>query len=172
VYLIRMVELASSLRSLAINGQNRFDIDSLGFRNSLRLEALVLEEVSASPSFFLSLVDRWQESMRFMELDRVRLKSGTWSQVLLPISDKLRLLGFRICGCGYSPDGTSSGLASKCRRRPIIGPDPSHIDTKEPRDLHALGDLQRQVNANRTAAGEPAFGDDEYQCIGLPSAVS
>lgn len=169
VNLIRMVELAPGLRSLAIDGRNRFDIGYIGFADSLRLESLFLEEVSVSPSFFLSLVDRCQDSMRYMELARVRLKSGTWPQVLLPISDKLlRLLSFRIRGCGYSPDGTSSHLATK-PFRPILGPEPKHIETRESRDLHALGDLQRQVNATRAAAGEPAFGDDVFQCIPLPS---
>ena len=65
--------------------------------------------------------------------------------------------------------GASSNL------RPGLLPpidDPKEIDTNDWKDMHALGNLQRQVNANRKAAGLPEMTDYDYRRTEMQSLES
>ncbi|EYE96844.1 uncharacterized protein EURHEDRAFT_401268 [Aspergillus ruber CBS 135680] len=158
-HLIRMVELAPNFKSLAINSPNILDLDELDFPPSLRLRSLCLGGVSISSHKLLSLIEQSKKTIRYINFSPVKLKSGTWEQVLVQLCTLPRLLDFRTCNSGYS---WRYGLA------PQLPPNPHcrlNIETVNPLDRCALGNLQRQVNANRIAAGFPSFTKSDYQYI-------
>lgn len=158
-HLIRMVELAPNLKSLTINSPNILDLDELDFPPSLRLRSLCLGGVSISSHKLLSLIEQSKKTIRYINFSPVKLKSGIWEQVLVQLCTLPRLLDFRTCNSGYS---WRYGLA------PQLPPNPHcrlNIETVNPLDRCALGNLQRQLNANRIAAGFPSFTKSDYQYI-------
>jgi hypothetical protein len=167
-HLFKMVELAANLESLSIGSTDylRFDPEPLSHN---RLRCLYLNSVTISSDSLLAFIFQSKDSMRFIELRLVKLDSGTWQHVLVELCRLPRLLDFAIESSGYSLTGSSSHLAPGFR--PPID-DPKDIETHNHLDFYALGNLQRQVNTNRVAAGfEPAF-DIRYSYINAPSLES
>lgn len=168
-HLLRMVELAPNLKSLAIYSRNILDLDELDFPPSLRLRSLFLIGVSISSRKLLSLVEQSRETIRYIDLTLVKLNSGKCHERLMPLCSLSRLLYFRTDDGGYSLTGASSHMAHQ------FIPDPEcseKIETLSRLDLLALGNLQRQVNANRVAAGFPQFREFYYRHIDQPSVES
>lgn len=158
-HLIRMVELAPNLKSLTVNIPNILDLDELDFSPSLRLQSLCLGGVSISSHKLLSLIEQSKETIRYINFSPVKLNSGTWQQALVQLCTLPRLLDFRTSRSGYS---WRHGLA------PQLPPNSYYclnIETVNPLDRCALGNLQRQVNANRIVAGFPPFTELDYQYI-------
>jgi hypothetical protein len=164
-----MVELAPNLESLALRSVDILDIDSLVFPSSLCLRSLYLEGVSVSCHVLLSLVKQLPENIRFINFRLVKLKSGTWQRVLLEMRQLPHLLDINIDHSGYSLTGPSSDLALRVLPNPEC---PQNIETMNGLDEHALGDLQRHVNANRTAAGFRPFPESDYRHINKLSLES
>jgi hypothetical protein len=157
----RIVEIAPNLESLAIHSVNILDIDFLTFPSSLCLRSLQLGGVSISSiTLLFFLLNQFAKRIRYIDFWFVKLKSGTWQQVLLHMCKLPLLLDINFDYVGYSPTGSSSHLAS------IRDPDPHcplNIETEHSFDLPALGVLQRQVNSNRIAAGFQPFSGDDYR---------
>lgn len=160
--LFRIAEIAPNLESLAIHSVNILDIDFLAFPYSLCLRSLCLGGVSISSDILLLLFDQSAKRIKYIDFWLVKLKSGTWQQVLLHMCKLPLLLDINIDFGGYSTTGSSSHLASR------IAPDPHYrpnIETENSLDFSALGVLQRQVNSNRIAAGFQPFPDTDYRHI-------
>lgn len=160
--LFRIAEIAPNLKSLAIHSVNILDIDFLAFPYSLCLRFLCLGGVSISSDILLLLLDQSAKRIRYINFWLIKLKSGTWQQVLLHMCKLPLLLDINIDFGGYSTTGSSSHLASR------IAPDPQYrpnIETENSLDFSALGVLQRQVNSNRIAAGFQPFQDTDYRRI-------
>lgn len=162
VHLFRLVERAVNLESLSISSMDLLNLDNIQFDRSLRLKSLNLSRVSISSHTILSLVEQCKESIRSIQLWTVELNSGTWQHVLLQMSKLPHLIYFAIESSGYSSTGTSSNLALELLPPPD---DPDDIETSNFLDTFALGNLQRQVNANRSAAGFSQFSEYEYRHI-------
>lgn len=161
-HLFRLVELAVNLDSLAISCTDLLSLDNIQFGRSLRLKSLYLSGVAISSHTLLSLVEQCNESIRSVQLWLVKLNSGTWQHILLQMSKLPHLLDFAIGSSGYSLTGTSSNLATQLLPPPD---DPEDIETSNLLDIYALGNLQRQVNANRTAAGFSRISEYDYRHI-------
>lgn len=115
----------------------------------------------------LRLVNRKQSqgTIAFIDFSLVRLNSGTWQQIFMELCTFQHLLDFYIQHSGYSLAGSSSGLAA------IMLPDPKcllSVESENPLDTNALGNLQRQVNANRISAGFPPCPERDYRYINFP----
>ncbi|KAI9643784.1 hypothetical protein NHQ30_007134 [Ciborinia camelliae] len=159
-YLSRLVELATNLDSLTIRCTDIVNLDTIRFPCTMHLESLCLSSVAIPSEKFLALIEQSKESIRIVELWLVKLNSGTWQDILLPMSELLHLIDFQIESSGYSLTGMSSHLADEL----IFAPDASKpIETHSWSDYEALVNLQGQVNANRVAAGLSPFSAYEYR---------
>lgn len=97
--------------------------------------------------------------MEYISLLTVKLKSGTWEQVLLELCKLPHLLDVDIDYSGYSAGGSSSHLD-----QPLPSQDQHlQIETSQNPDWGVLGDLERRVNSNRIAMGLQPFGDGRYR---------
>jgi hypothetical protein len=157
-----MLELATNLDSLKISSFNILDLDPFDIPSSLRLRCLHLEGVAISPEALLTLMNQSEETIRYINLYRVNLSSKTWYYVLLRMNKLFKLLDIQMEHCGYS--GSSAHLNGDCRD--IF----QSIESCGFDDSMALGKLQRQVNANRVAAGLQPFSHLKYHWSPEPPA--
>lgn len=155
IYLSRLVEAAVNLDSLSIGSTNILNLDNIEFASSLRLKSLRLRSVSISPLRLTSLVEQCKDTVKHIELDFVKLNSGTWQDVLMQMCKLPHLHYFFVESVGYSSTGSSSHLADA----PRPPDDLESIETLNFIDLNALGNLQRQVNTNRVATGLPPISE-------------
>ena len=160
IHLFRLVQAAINLDSLLIRCTDVLTLDNIEFSPSLRLKSLCLDGVSISSPKLISLVEQCKDTVKHIELYLVQLNSGTWQNVLMRISKLPRLQYFLIDSVGYSLTGSSSELAARLLPQPD---NPADIETNNVFDLFALGNLQRQVNANRVATGLPPMSKSVYQ---------
>lgn len=163
--LFKMIQSAPSLQSLAVRSRDILDLDYLRFPPTLRLRSLYLSGVRISSNNLLSLFKQSQGTIAFIDFSLVKLNSGTWQQIFMELCTFQHLLDFYIQHSGYSSAGSSSGLAA------IMLPDPEcslSVESENTLDTNALGDLQRQVNANRISAGFPPCPETDYRYINLP----
>lgn len=165
-HLFRMVENAPKLESLILSSVNILDFDSVTFPSTLCLESLHLGGVSISSDVLLSLINQSAHKMKYISFWLVKLKSGTWQQVLLQLCKLPRLLDINIDYGGYTLTGSSSHLADRLLPSPECRP---NIETMHTLDLTELGNLQWQVNSNRIAIGLQPFPDTDYRHINKPS---
>jgi hypothetical protein len=91
--------------------------------------------------------------MRFLHLDHIELVSGTWLHVLFQIKKNLKLITI-----SFMPsDPFFDGLRG---------------DGSDYEDViflsHALGDIQRQTNVNRIAAGLKPWTNKTYWYLRCP----
>lgn len=105
-------------------------------------------------------MERNHETLRSIFLWTVELKSRTWTNVLIQLCLHPQLEVFHMDSCGYSRDGKSSRWAPG-----LLPPidDPQDIETLHLPDTFALGNLQRQVIANRHVKGLLEMGEFEYR---------
>lgn len=162
IYLSRLVQAAVNLDSLAISSTDILNLDNIEFASSLRLRSLCLSSVSISSFRLTSLIEQCEDTVKRIHLNLVKLNSGTWRDVLMQMCKLPRLHFFFIESVGYSLTGSSSDLATRLLPQPD---DPDDIETHDSFDLYALGNLQRQVNANRVAAGLPPISEYYYRHV-------
>lgn len=160
--MLRMIEIAPNLQSLAIHSLDVLDIDFLAFPSSLCLRCLDLGGVSISCNNLLSLINQSIHSIRYINFSLVKLNSGTWRQVLVRMCQLPYLLDIIIDASGYSLTGTSSDLALGLLPERDC---PQDIETIDSFDVPALGNLQRHVNSNRIAFGLQPFPETDYRHI-------
>ncbi|OKO89697.1 hypothetical protein PENSUB_13763 [Penicillium subrubescens] len=163
-----MVELATNLEFLTIGSTDylRFDPEPL---SQNRPRYLYLNSVSISSDGLIAFINQSKESIRYIELRHIKLDSGTWQHVLLELCRLPHLLDFAIKSSGYSSTGSSSHPAPG-----LLPPihHPEDIETYNDLDFYTLGNLQRQANTNRRAAGFEPVSNDSYSYINRPSLVS
>ncbi|KAL2818782.1 hypothetical protein BDW59DRAFT_126510 [Aspergillus cavernicola] len=153
-HMFKLIEYATSLRSLSISGSapTPLPLDHIKFPQSLRLRYLNFNAVSISLSNLLSLVNQCADCIEYITCWSVTLNSGDWQHFLSRLC-QLRppdLLNVFVHSCGYSRTGESSHLA------PTVTPpygDELDTETQNDGDIRVLATLERQVRANRAAAG-------------------
>jgi hypothetical protein len=158
--LFRFIKLAENLTSLQISSNDILNLDDLDFSSLDHLHILYLSDTAISSENFLSLIERCSETMSRIEFLRVELNSGTWQDILVQISQLRSLRYFHIDSSGYSQTGQSSHLAPG-----LLPPldDPQDIETHNFLDYNALGNVQRKVNANRSAVQLPQMTSFDYR---------
>lgn len=171
----KLVELAVNLTSLSIVGNlyaNRLNLETLHFPQT-HLTYIHLNQVAISSQKLRSIFVQSEKTIRTVKLKDIRLRSGTWQAILLPMSEFLHLVNFTISSSGYSSIGTSSNLvpshpsirrpqievSSNPTRRPLsfgtmTGASSTlvelqGIETLFLPDFGALAKLQHQVSVNR-----------------------
>lgn len=142
----RMVESAPNLESLSLSSANVLDFDLVAFPPTLCLESLHLGGVSVSSDVLLSLINQSAHKMKYISFVLVKLKSGTWQQVLFQLCKLPRLLDINIDYSGYTLTGSSSHLADSLLPSPDA---PLKIETLHDPDLTELDNIQWRVNLNR-----------------------
>ncbi|EEA23136.1 hypothetical protein TMatcc_001997 [Talaromyces marneffei ATCC 18224] len=149
-----LIKSSSNLLSLSILGDLtlisfvKFD---LGLR--LRLESLKLCELEITSYDLLALLEACKESMRFISLDYLELVSGSWLHVLVQIKKNLTKLNtfFFMPSDPYLDElGSEDPEFEVCFL------------------WHALGDIQRQTNSNRIAAGLKPWTSKTYLHLNYP----
>lgn len=158
----KFIQLAEELESLRVSCTHVLNIDALDATNLHKLRSLELTRVKISHTMLLSIMERNHKTLRSIFLWSVELKSGTWTDVLIQLCLHPQLKAFHTDSCGYSRDGESSRWAP--RLLPPID-NPTDIETLHLPDTFALGNLQRQVNANRLVKGLLEIGELEYRRI-------
>ena len=149
--LFQLLEAAENLEALRIGCTNPLDFDRITF--PLRLRTVVLSRLILTSNSLSSILGN-SHAIRWVKLNRVQLKSGTWRDVLMTLSQSppKQLLKFSMRTCGYSSTGESADLRNhvlRDRRRY----DAVSIETKSESDLPALHCLQRIASKNRAALG-------------------
>lgn len=165
--LFRFIELAENLDSLHLLSTDILNLSGLGglnFSHKLRLRDLYFSNVSISSENLLYLIEQCKHSICRIEFYRVELNSGTWQDILIMLSRLPSLQYFYICSSGYSRIGGSSDLAP--RHLPSMD-EPQQIETNSLLDNYALGKLQCQVNANRTARRLQRISEFTYKFLHL-----
>ncbi|KAL2038950.1 hypothetical protein N7G274_008290 [Stereocaulon virgatum] len=158
--LFRFVEAAPNVKFLRIRATHVVDMDLCSFAKFRNLHVLELRNLKASIDNFLHIIEQNMDSLRAVDLEDFQLTSGTWEHFLLMLCSVPRLDYFEISGCSYDKDGLSAWLAPQCLH---IFDNVRAIETKSFRDYHALGNLQRQIIANRAAAGLPQMDEHDFQ---------
>lgn len=151
--------IPDGLHSLSIIATHVLDMDLLETHNLRSLQTLYLNRVKISQETLTSISYRNTSSLKFIQLNDIELKSGTWESVLLDFCSLSSLECFWIHSCGYARDGTSRHLA------PGLYPpvdDPQEIESLNHGDLDALGSLQTHVNQVRMLAGDEPFTEFDY----------
>jgi len=155
--LSKIIEAAENLTSLHIGSANLLTLHNLDFSSLNRLHTLQIKGAAISCEDILSLMDICSEAMCRIRLNDVQLRSGTWEDVLLRISQLPSVQWFRLSWCGYARDGESSHLI------PPLGPSVNHyIASTHTADYAALRDLKQKVNDNRSVVGLPELQDHLY----------
>ena len=144
------IENANNVESLRIKVTHVLNMDLLNTARFCRLRVLELRNLKVSWENFIAIVDNNRETLRAIDLDGIQLKSGTWKALLLKLCSLPQLDYFSMDACSYSSDGLSAWLV------PVATAEmDSAIETGSILDLHALGDLQRQVMYRRDLIGLP-----------------
>lgn len=168
-YLFSIIESAIRLTSLAISATDMLELGCVSFSPFLRLRSLYLCRAHISARNLCSLIDQSSDSIKYIKLRMVGLKSGktsgTWKHVLLQMAKLPHLIDFGIDSSGYSRLGSSSHLDSSFI---LAQTEMQTIATLDPSDYSTLGHLQRAVNANRTATGLRPFSERKYMFLELP----
>jgi hypothetical protein len=155
-----LIQLAEELEYLRISCTHVLNMDTLDATHLYKLRSLELCRVKISHTMLLSIVKQNHETLRSIFLWTVELKSGTWTDVLIQLCLHPHLEAFHMDSCGYSRDGQSSKWSLG-----LLPPidDPQDIETLHLPDTFALGNLQRQVIANRRANGLLEMGEYKYR---------
>lgn len=133
-----LMKSSPNLLSLTILGD--YTLVPLSNPNSsptLRLESLDLSALEITSYHLLTLLEACKESIKFISLDNMKLLSGTWLHVLVQMKKYKNLITVFF----MHSDPFLDGLRDE---------DEDFVDVFL---SHALGDVQRQTNANRHAAG-------------------
>ncbi|TAQ90831.1 hypothetical protein B7494_g873 [Chlorociboria aeruginascens] len=163
VQFFELIQLAEELESLRISCTHVLNMDALDATHLYKLHSLELRRVKISHTMLLSIMERNRKTLRSIFLWSVELKSGTWTDVLIQLCLHPHLEVFHMESCRYARDGQSSRWAPG-----LLPPidDPRDIETVHVPDTFALGNLQRQVNANRHVKGLLEMGEYYYRHVG------
>ena len=156
----RFIEAAPNVKILRIRATHVFDMDLFKVTEFCSLHVLELRNLKISLEHFLSIIEQNIDTLRAIDLEDFQLVSGTWEHFLLRLCSLPCLDYFEISGCSYDKDGLSAWLAPRGLQRLD---NVRTIETRSLRDYHALGNLQRQIMANRDAAGLPQIDDRDFQ---------
>ncbi|MBE3045285.1 hypothetical protein IMZ48_22580 [Candidatus Bathyarchaeota archaeon] len=168
-HLSRLVQAAVNLESLAIFSTDNLKLDNFKFASPLRLRTLCLLSMSISSPKLVSLLQQCKDTIKHVDFTLVKLNSGKWQDLFVGFCKIPNLHFFAVHAVGYSETGSSSHLAECLLPEPD---DPRDIETRNSRDYHALGNLQRQVNANRAAVGLPPISEYEFRHVEKESLES
>lgn len=131
--------IQSSPNSLYLTMHSNCTLVPLTTINSVpgfRIESLHFSALEITSYHLLALLEECKCSITFISLDHITLLSGTWIHILFQIKKCKNLIDFSLEHCVPFLDGFWFEYAKTDKLLP-----------------HALGDVQRQVNANRLAAG-------------------
>jgi hypothetical protein len=139
-------------------------VENLGFSQPLRLESLNLGRVYISSYEVLGLLEQCKDTIKYFSIDYVALDAGTWLHLLMQIKKNLKLFNFFLFRwkisleqkMDYGDMWLSYGFFRRDYQLICL----------------ALGDIQRQVNANRLAAGLELWSKKEFQALDLPPLQS
>ena len=106
--LFRVVDLAPNLKALEIRSANLLDLDTVAFPPSLRLRTLDLGGVSFSRNPPLTIINQSASETRDIRFQYVKLKFGTWHQVLLQMCNLSKFFDITTDCCVYLFTGSSS----------------------------------------------------------------
>lgn len=124
----------------------------------LRLESLELLGVKITSYDLLALLEACKESIKFISLDCIELVSGSWLHVLVQIKKNLNLITFIFMQSDPFLEELGGGGEGNEHQRRIL--------------WRALGDIQRQTNANRIAARLKPWTAKTYSHLSCPSLKS
>ncbi|KAJ5304551.1 uncharacterized protein N7443_004211 [Penicillium atrosanguineum] len=166
--MFNMINQTCSLESLTISSQDIVKLTEMPISHLSKLRCLHLEGLTLSPNDLLGLMDRCQETMRYIALFNVKLRDKTWYYALLRICKLRHLLDIQMEHCGYYSLGESAHLGHDIPNENIF----QQIETNSQYDRSALGTLQRQVNKNRVAVGYKPFSHERYHwCLEPPTGL-
>ena len=127
-----------------------------GARQTLQLRALNLSYMQLSSRDLLDLLMRSKDTLKYVAFEYVILTQGSWLYVLIQMRKNLELLKLYFMGDSMDAiDNSTDGLYYEDIQVP-----PAQLK-------HALGDLQRQINANRTAAGLEPYTTEIFDHLDL-----
>ncbi|KAL2678372.1 hypothetical protein Neosp_009118 [[Neocosmospora] mangrovei] len=142
-YIGQLLHLAPNVHSLAVEGSDALLLGEPAFP-PLHLKSLDLQSLSTTGSALVSLIQQSPVLERVI-FNGVYLESGTWSEILLPITQS-SITFFYIETCGYQRDGQSAEF-----RSPDLAnrPDAPYIETIEADDLDACEAVFARVRENK-----------------------
>ena len=144
-----LLETATNLSSLNIGGfceVVNLPVGDIDCSQLLRLKSLELNFVSISSYELLGVLERCKGTIRFVKVDSVSLTKGSWLHVLMQIKKNLKLLDFYLFDWEISRNKELKNRGDIWLDYGFFRRDYKHI-------CLALGELQRQINANRLAEG-------------------
>lgn len=122
----------------------------------LQLKTLDLSYVELDSHDLLDLLVRSKDTIKYVSFEYVILMEGSWLHVLIQMRKNLKLLELYFMRESMdSIEHSTEGLFFENIPLP-----PFYI-------LHALGDLQRQINANRIEAGLEPFTTEIFEQLNL-----
>ncbi|KAJ5665525.1 uncharacterized protein N7477_007973 [Penicillium maclennaniae] len=166
--MFNMIDQTWSLESLTVSSRNIVKITEVPTLHLSKIRSLHFEGLAVSPDDLLGLMDRCQDTMRYINLFNVKLIEKTWYYALLRMCKLSNLLDIQMEHCGYYSLGESAHLGHDIPDENIF----QQIETNSQYDRTALGTLQRQVNKNRVAVGYKPFSHERYHwCPELPTGL-
>jgi hypothetical protein len=131
-------------------------LENTGIPQTLQLKSLSLSYLELDSYDLLDLLQRSKKTIKFLSLEYIILLEGSWLHVLIQMRKNLKLLELYFMGESFNGfEHSAEGLFFENIPLP-----PEYI-------LHALGDLQRQINANRVAEGLEPFSTDIFEQLNL-----
>lgn len=95
-HILRIIELSISLTSLSISGTNDLSLDSLKLGPGVRLQYLFLANVSISSHGILNLIEQFKDSIESIELQSIRIGSGSCDKVISSLRNLSGLHNFDV----------------------------------------------------------------------------
>jgi hypothetical protein len=162
-----LLETATNLFSLKVGGFcEAFDlpVGDINCSQPLRLKSLNLERVYISSYELLGLLERCKDTVRSVKIDYVSLNAGSWLHVLTQIKKNLKLFDFLFFDWVISLD--------KELRLSDTWPDYGFFRRDYKLICLAIGDSQRQINANRLAEGFKRRSKKKFRALDFPPLES
>ncbi|RAO70530.1 uncharacterized protein BHQ10_006542 [Talaromyces amestolkiae] len=163
-----ILKTAANLVSLEVNSYCSVygsSVKEYNFHQHLQLKSLNLVCVSITSYELLGLLEWCKDTIKSVAIGFLALNAGSWLHVLMQIKKNLKLLKFFFNEWNISrAKETEYGnymwrsLGKFRRDHELIG--------------CAIGDLQRQTNANRIAEGLRPLSKEEYRELDLPTLES
>lgn len=158
-----LLETATNLSSLNIGGfceVFNLPVGDIDCNQLLRLKSLELNFVFISSYELLGVLERCKDTIRFVKVDSVSLTKGSWLHVLMQIKNNLKLLDFYLFDWEIS-------LNKELKNRGDIWLDYGFFRRDYKLICLALGELQRQINANRLAEGLNRWPKKKFRSLGF-----
>lgn len=139
----QLLALAPSIHSLKVEGSESLVLDQPEL-SPLRLRSLSLNSMSMPGNALAALVQQ-STALTNVVLRGVYLESGTWKEILLPISQS-PIISFFIQSCGYEAEG-ESGIF--CPEDPGSRLGDAYIETTQEDDLDACDAVFTRLQENK-----------------------